>query len=81
MQELQEEQGLAHVYEGVVRGPFTPCARNVICTCEMSSELGPVQEMSFKCVTEPKHSKMSAKQGLDLNKNGRNSSINISLPV
>ena len=36
MRELQEEQGLAHVHEGVVRRAFTPCARNVICTCEMS---------------------------------------------
>ena len=36
MRELQEEQGLAHVHEGVVRRAFTPYARNVICTCEMS---------------------------------------------
>ena len=36
MRELHEEQGLAHVHEGVVRGAFTPCARTVICTCEMS---------------------------------------------
>ena len=45
MRELQEEPGLAHVHEGVVRRAFTVHTLCKKCNLYLWDELGPVQEM------------------------------------